>query len=174
MKIPVKYGLILATISIAWTLLEILLANVFGLFKISTITSFLSLIIPATVLTLAFNKQKKTTSFFQMNEALKTGLVISLIGSFIFALFLFLLYTIFPQVIDPYLNFIKEQLNSSQTNPEEIEKTIITIKNQFSPINQAFYSFISLLVTGLALSWVIGKILRKKIEHTEISATPSN
>ncbi len=167
-----KFGLIFAGASILWSLFEILLANYFGFFELSTITSLLAFFIPLLVLLFAFREEKKLHEIFRTSDIMRTGAIISLVGSFGYSIYLFILYTIYPQVIQPYLTYVQEQLERSGTSPEEITAAINQIQSQFSAINQAAFSFILTLAIGLILSWVLAKFMKTKFNHTEISATP--
>lgn len=172
MKLTLRYGLIFAGAAISWSLLEILLANQFGFFELSTITSILAFIIPLIILIIALRQDKQEKAMYRLSDAIKTGFIISSIGSIIYSVYLYILYTIYPQVINPYLAYLEEQLAAKNTSAEEIENALQQVQNQFSAINQAVFSFVLTLSIGLIMSYFIGKKIRTQFSHTEISATP--
>lgn len=103
--------------------------------------------------------ERKHKGFIEFKNALKCGVLYSIILSFIIAVFNYTYYTfIVPDAIDYFVSEAKKSMIGSKVKEEDIPKNIELVISYFG----SFRVFMSTLIVGLLMSLAASAILRKK------------
>lgn len=103
--------------------------------------------------------RKASGGFIEFKEALKCGVLYSIVLSLIIAIFNYTYYKfIVPDAIDYFVSEAKKSMETAKVKEEDIPKNIELVIGYFG----SFRMFMSTLIIGLLMSLATSAILRKK------------
>ena len=110
------------------------------------------------------NYKKNNNGFISLTESLKTGISITFVAAFIYAVFNVIFNFIFPEFINEMIAITKEGMLAKNPNmtSEQIEMGLSMVKKFMNPfivlpVTLAMYSFF-----GLIYSLIVGAVLKKE------------
>jgi hypothetical protein len=107
-------------------------------------------------------ERKNKNGFIEFKEAVKSGIIFSLVLCLILAIFNFIYYKyLIPDAVDYFVSEVKKNMVLAKAKEEDITKNLETVKSYFG----SFRIFMSTLILGIILSLIAGAILRKKNPH---------
>lgn len=162
-RIEIASGIGIGIATVAWILLEYVIANVLGRPDLGAYTGFFAVIIPIVGIWAGLSRKKKSNNgTLGYKQAILSGLVIATVSAVINAVFMFVYLSGFPSVTDSYFAYVEETLIAQGEDPVGVQAALATLRNQFSPLNQALQMFIGTLVAGGILTLLIGLFVRTK------------
>lgn len=162
-RIEITWGVAIGLATIGWILIEYVIANVLGRPDLGTYTGFFAVIIPIVGIWLGLSRKKSANKgTLQYKDAILSGLMIAAVAAIINGVFMFFYLTAFPSVTDTYFAYVEETLIAQGEDPVGVQAALATLRNQFSPFNQAIQMFIGTFVAGGILSLLIGLFVRSK------------
>lgn len=163
--VSVKWGLISGVIGIVFMLI-LLMADL----MLTPGMSYIGLIPFAVVLYMAFKEFKEQgDSFMTLGESLKIGLVISLIGGLLLAVF----SLIYGEFIDPGMedrmkDVMIEQWENQGMSDEQIDQAMGFTSYMFNPVIGFIVLLLKNILVGFILSLIIGAITKKSNPELEM------
>ncbi len=134
--------------------------------SIGTVANLLNyLIFPITLIALAATQ---TRSFqggvLSFGQAVKTGVIISLIGSAIYGVFYIIFNLIFPEFTPDLISKMEEQMlnQNPEMTQEQVDMTIGITKTFLSPWIAAPFGVLIYVIVGTIESLVIGAIVKRE------------
>ena len=164
-SVSVKWGLISGAIGIVFYLILIL-----GNLIMTPGLSYIGFIPFVIVIVLAHKEYKNQgDAFMSYSEGLKIGLLISLIGGIILAIFSF----IYGQFIDPELTgrmreYMIQEWENQGMSDEQIEQTLGFMKFMFNPYLGLVFVIIKNVFAGFILSLIISAITKNNNPELEV------
>lgn len=114
-----------------------------------------------------FFERKKNGGFIEFKDALKCGVLYSVLLSLILAVFNYFYYTfLVPDAVDFFVSEAKKSMVEGKLKEESIAKSLEVVKSYFG----SFRMLMSTLIMGIILSLIAGGIFRKKNPFTPFSA----
>lgn len=169
-RIEITWGIAIGVATIIWILLEYVVANVLGRPDLGSYTGFFAAIIPIVGIWVGLAQKKKSNNWtLSYKQAIMSGFVIAFVSAVINALFMFAYLTAVPSVTDTYFAYVEETLISQGDDPVSVQTTLSTLRNQFSPLNQALQMFIGTLIAGGILTLLVGLFVRTKKSKPSVS-----
>ena len=108
-------------------------------------------------------ERKNKNGFIEFKDAVKSGIVYSLVLCVILAIFNYIYYKyMVPDAVEYFASEVKKTMVAAKAKEEDITKNLETVKSYFG----SFRMFMSTLILGILLSLIAGAILRKKNPHT--------
>ncbi|HEX8516581.1 MAG TPA: DUF4199 domain-containing protein [Bacteroidia bacterium] len=164
MKLPISItlGLIAGLIfSVSWYLM----ATSMGFYSVDVYKNrnYLTFVlIFVGVFLSVFIVKRKGRGFLQFKDALKTGMLYSLVFAVIIALFNYIYYTfITPDTIDFFMSEAKKQMIEDKVKPEDFPKFLESVRGNYG----SFRLVPPVLFWGLIISLLAGALLQKKDPH---------
>jgi hypothetical protein len=164
MRFPVSatIGLIAGLIfSVSWYLM----ATSMGFYSVDVYKNrnYLTfLLIFVGVFTSVFFARRKGLGFIEFKEALKTGMLFSLVFAIIIATFNYIYYTfITPDTIDYFMSEAKKQMIEDKVKPEDFPKFLESVRSNYG----SFRLIPPVLFWGLIISLLAGALMQKKNPH---------
>ena len=103
--------------------------------------------------------KRNNKGFLEFKEALKTGMLFSLVFAIIIAIFNYTYYAfITPDTIDYFLSEAKNQMTADKIKPEDFPRYLDSIRANYGSLRL----IPPILFWGLVLSLIAGAILKKK------------
>lgn len=171
MKPKIKYGLILGGIMIAIPLIYFAL----GLEKndaVQKVSGYLNMVIAATVIYLGIKEQRNQfgNGFISFGTGFSTGMVISVIGSAMSAVFTYFYFTIINPGMVTYIQ-MKQEEEMINRGMSEADVANMADKLAFwmTPSMMTAMAFLVMILLGLVISLICGAILKKEDPSAEIS-----
>jgi hypothetical protein len=111
------------------------------------------------VLLSVFLTKRKGKGFLQFKDALRTGMIFSVVFAVTIALFNYVYYTfITPDTIDYFLSEAKKQMTEDKVKPEDFPKFLDSVRSNYG----SFRLVPPVLFWGLIISLLSGALLQKK------------
>jgi hypothetical protein len=112
-------------------------------------------------------ERKGKAGFIEFKEAVKCGILYSIILSIILAVFNYFYYKfIVPDAVDYFVSEAKKSMLAGKISEEGIEKSLEVVKSYFG----SFRMLMSTLIMGVIISLIAGGIFRKKNSLLKFSA----
>ena len=169
LKTEIKYGIITGLIICLWHLIEYFLGFHSYKMHIGEYTTYFVVIIPFITLYLGI-KEKRDKIYngrISLRQGVRTGLMISLIGTVIVAVYLIIYFnSINPNFLDLSIAYQKSKLMSRGRTAEEITTEMDRLKFMFNFVNQLLFGIIGLVTSGFIISFALSMLLKKNHNRT--------
>ena len=134
---------------------------------VGVVTNLLNfLILPALLVSLACNnyKNKINGGYISFSECLKSGVSVTVLAGFIYAVFYFIYYLIFPEFIDETMQQIKEITIKQKPDitAEELKMSLSIIEKTMQPYIAGPISIVMYAFIGLIISLIVGAVVKKE------------
>ena len=104
-------------------------------------------------------ERKGKGGFIEFKEAVKSGILYSILLSLLLAIFNYVYYTfLIPDAVDYFVSEAKKSMIEGKLKEEDIAKSLEVVKSYFG----SFRMFMSTLILGIIFSLIAGGIFRKK------------
>ena len=171
MNTSVKFGLILGVVLAAIPLIYYSL----GLEKNETlqnVTIYLNMAILAAVTYIGIKQYRDQVGngYISFGKGFSTGLVISIVGGAISALFTYLYFTVINPGMVTYIRMQQEQkLIERGMSDSEVEKMAKMMEMWTTPPMMAAFSLLGMIIIGLLISLICAGILKKEDPSAQIA-----
>jgi len=167
-KAAIPYGIIFGIIMIVeFVLMQVWKPDPNKMGWVGIVTNLLNfLVLPALLITLACNnyKNKINGGYISFSECLKSGVSVTVLAGFMYAVFYFIYYLIFPEFIDETLEQIK--IITVKQNPnmtaEQLKLSLSIIEKTMQPYIAGPISIVMYAFIGLIISLIVGAAVKKE------------
>jgi len=168
-KTEIKYGIITGICICCWHIAEYLFGLHSSRMHIGEFTTYFVVIIP--FITLYFGIKEKRDKFnnghISLGQGIRTGLMISLIGTLIVAVYLVIYFnSINPSFLDLSIAYQKGKMISRGKTAEEIASELGKLKFMFKFVNQLLFGIIGLVTSGFVISFALSMLLKRNHNKT--------
>ncbi len=164
-KIEIKYGIITGLGVSAYVMLEFLLGLHTKYIEIGEFSGYFSAIIPILTLYFAFREKRdlQPGSILPYGKGFLTGLYISIIASFIIAVFFSIYYAyINPDFIKDGAEYARNKMIAMHVSQAKIDQELKDEAEMSRQPMQFFLTFVGTVFPGIMLSLIMVLIMKKK------------
>lgn len=162
-KNEILWGLAITGATVVWVLVESFIAVQLNRPDLGNYTGILAVAIPIVGLWIGLIKRKALNKGkLSYKDALKSGLMITVVSAVGNALFMLIYVATFPGVAEFYFKYLEESLLTQGQSPEQVAYTLAQIRAQFTPISQGIQMFLGTLISGTILALLISLFVRTK------------
>ncbi|MBL0340530.1 MAG: DUF4199 domain-containing protein [Bacteroidetes bacterium] len=164
MSTSVKYGLILGGVLAALPLIFYSL----GLEKNETlqnISMYFNIVLMAVIIFLGIKefRDKSGNGFITFGKGFSMGMVISIVGGAISAVFSYLYFTVINPGMVTYIRMMQEQkMIEKGMSESEVEKMADTMAMWSTPTMMASFSLVGMIIMGLVITLICAGILKRR------------
>ncbi|MDL2283303.1 DUF4199 domain-containing protein [Odoribacter sp. OttesenSCG-928-G04] len=109
-----------------------------------------------------YRESKELGGAITFGKALTTGIWISLICSVLYAVYTGMMYRIYPELLEHYLNFTEQVMNEAYPDSDWAENMNKLMRAITTPFVLGFAELFSKIISGTLYSLLIAAILRKQ------------
>ena len=154
-----SYGLYLGIALIVFSLITF-----YGGFLGNNAFSYLSYVIYIVLIFLGIKhyKEKENNGFLQYGQGLGLGVLISLVGGVVSAIFTYVFFTfIDPAKHNQLIMVVQEQQMKSGVSEAQLEQMEGIMSKMMSPLSMSLIGIIGAVFVGLVISLIVSAILKK-------------